>query len=397
MNCANCGNTLSPGSVYCAACGASTAAPTTSVSARAGLQQSAGVAEQPESVPAGARTFRARTVFYGRYGTRGSVALPTPSSLTPSATRPEGNGSPESNGSRNGSSSTTLPLPSDKPAAGRASAHASGQMPALSAPLTPGHTRLLAGRLVALGGIVLLLALLAPLTAFGYHAYKKAQSETRAAANGVARVSATGTAAAQATATARTPLLIDSLASNTNGWLTNGAAAFFAGGQYHLHNPNPTTTLNSYYQQQTFDNFTAQITVTAYSDANPNAEVPYAYGLVLRAAPSTPTDKYVFFVSPAGTYNFARHDQYSFFNNGWSDLSAIPWASSSAIHTGKGATNTLKVIARDNTFTLFINGQQVEVVSDNFSGYESGWIGVMVEGADMEAGFSNLSVYGPGV
>lgn len=242
----------------------------------------------------------------------------------------------------------------------------------------------------------MLLALLVGLSAFGYNAYKKTQIEIRATATADARSHAAATAAAQATARARALLFTDSLATNTNGWIENGASAFFADGQYHLHNPSPTLTLDSYYQQQTFADFKVQITVTAYTDANPNADVPYAYGLILRADPNTPANKYVFFVSPAGTYNFARHDAFGFENNGWTDLTAAPWASSSAIHTGKGATNTLTVIASANTFTLLINGQQVEVVTDAAASYQSGWLGVMVEGADMEAGFSGLQVYGPG-
>lgn len=251
-------------------------------------------------------------------------------------------------------------------------------------------------RLIVLVGIALLLALLVSLSVFGYSAYTKGQAATRATATAAARLNGTATAAAQATATASAPLLTDSLATDTNHWSDDGASTFFANGQYHLYDPSPTLTLDSYYQQQVFDNFRVQVTVTAYTDANPNADVPYAYGLILRADPTTPADKYAFFVSPAGTYDFARHDASGFSNNGWSDLSALPWASSSAIHTGKGATNTLMVIAQDTTFTLFINGRQVEVVTDTFGGYASGWIGLIVEGADMEAGFSNLQVYGPG-
>ena len=96
------------------------------------------------------------------------------------------------------------------------------------------------------------------------------------------------TTGAQATATASVPLFTDALSNNTNGWMDDGTNAYFSAGQYHLHNPDPTTTLNSYYQQQVFDNFKVQITVTADTDANPNADVPYAYGLILRADPNTP-------------------------------------------------------------------------------------------------------------
>lgn len=405
MQCANCGNMLTPGSTYCPACGAAAAAPATPAGISPDPQPGEGGATQPESIPVSSQQFRARTAFYGRYGARGNAALPVPSSLTLPTSRPPGDEVSSAPTLTSAAVSVAAPAVSQAsaaPAASQTSAApvprlpTSAQLSAITLPLTPGHRRPLAGRLVALGGVLLLLALLVGSGAFGYNAYRKAQVETRAAATAAARLRVTATAAAQATASASALLFSDSLATNTNGWIENGASAFFADGQYHLHNPSPTMTFDSYYQQQVFDNFKAQITVTAYTDANPNADVPYAYGLILRADPNTPADKYVFFVSPAGTYNFARHDASGFENNGWSDLTATAWASSSAIHTGKGATNTLTVIASDNTFTLFINGQQVEVVTDANASYQSGWIGVMVEGADMEAGFSGLQVYGPG-
>jgi hypothetical protein len=250
--------------------------------------------------------------------------------------------------------------------------------------------------LSALAGLLVLLVLLVSLSTLGYNAYKKGLTSTHATATADARLNATTTAAAQASATASAPLLTDSLTGNTNGWTQNSGTAFFADGQYHLHDPDPTTTLDSYYQQQVFGNFKVQVSVTTYTDASPDSDVPYAYGLILRADPNTPANKYVFFVSPAGTYDFARHDANGFINNGWNDLSVNPWARSSVIHTGKGATNTLMVIASDTTFRLFINGQQIEVVTDSFGGFSSGWMGLLVEGADMEAGFSNLQVSGPG-
>jgi hypothetical protein len=397
MNCVHCGNPLSPGSTSCAYCGASVAASAEGVDAPQGSRRTEQSAAQPISIPHSPHMFRPQTAFYGRYGgMRGNAALPPPSSLSLPDTH-----SPAEDAKR-ASTVAIAPAPTDEAAPPKIDAApapiapGSQQNTSITISFPPRPKRSLDGRLVVLGGILALIALLVSLSAFGYNVYKKNLTETRATATAAARLHATATAGAQATATASVPLFIDSLASNTNGWLENGTSAFFAGNQYHLHNSDPTMTLNSYYQGQTFDNFKIQITVTAYSDADPSADVPYAYGLILRADPNTPADKYVFFVSPDGTYNFARHDADGFIDNGWTDLSATSWASSSAIHTGKGATNTLAVIALDNNFTLFINGQQLETVTDSYIGYTSGWIGTMVEGADMEAGFSHLQIYGPG-
>jgi len=378
------------------ACGASTTKPTSSEGASSGSQRGAGEFTQAEQSAANAQSLRPQAAYYGRYGMRGNIVLPAPSSLSLPTSLPQSDiaesaalvasapAPTEGLPMPRISDAPTIPLAPEKPAKPSAAT-------IISRPRRP-----LAGRLSALGGILLLLILLVSLSTLGYNAYKKGLTATHATATADARLNATTTAAAQASATASVPLFTDSLASNTNGWTQNAATAFFANGQYHLHDPDPATTLDAYYQEQVFDNFKVQVTVTAYTDANPNADVPYAYGLILRADPNTPANKYVFFVSPAGTYDFARHDADGFIDNGWNDLSATPWAASSAIHTGKGATNTLMVIASDNVFTLFINGQQVEVITDTFGGYSSGWIGLLVEGADMEAGFSNLQVSAAG-
>jgi hypothetical protein len=393
MQCSHCGNSLSPASTYCSACGAATAAPSAPAGASTITPSANGQPERSAHSP----PLRAQTAFYGRYGTRGSFALPAPSSLatpTPSQIGDAGSAlAPQAPAGLD-----ALPTPpgtASAPAASTPDA-APGPAPARTAPPALRLHSPLAGRIIALAAVILLLAMLTSLGVFGYRDYKINLAEIRAATADAhdARARATAAAAAQATATAL--LFSDSLARNTNGWAEDGSTSFFQGGQYHLHNPDPTMTLNAYYKQQTFDNFKAEITVTAYTSANVNADVPYAYGLILRADPNTPGDKYAFLVSPAGTYDFARHESLynNVWNNGWTDLVAAPWTSSLAIHTGKGATNTLAVIANGDSFTLFINGQQVEVVND--AAYSSGWIGVMVEGADMEAGFSNLRVYGPG-
>jgi Tfp pilus assembly protein PilV len=251
--------------------------------------------------------------------------------------------------------------------------------------------------MLALAAAMLLLVVLLGLSGLGYRVYKKVQADQRLTATAQAAQNADATYAARVSASASAPLLTDPLATNNNNWLETSGMAYFQDGQYHLHNSDPNKTLNSYYKGQTFSDARISITVTCYSSGNPNAPNPYAYGLILRANPDQPGNKYVFLVTPSGTYDFARHDDYSYYNNGWTDLTQTAFASSSAIRTGKGATNTLTIVALGNVFTLSINGQKVETVADSGGApYVSGWLGLLVEGADMEAGFSNLLVYQPG-
>src|SRR5579859_6078502 len=333
MPCSKCGNMLSPTSTYCTVCGASTAVSAASAGAQSQTQPAGDLSGQQGNA-AYSPPRRAQTAFYGRYGMRGSfAAAPAPSTLAPPATLPHTSVSQATGAasiptqqapveltsgpaSFNVSSAPTLAGPAGAPVM-PGSIAAPGAKPKSGAPLTPTPQRPLAGRLIALGSIALIVALITSLGILGYRDYKNGQTTGRATATAEARAEATSMAAARATATAGALLFLDPLASNTNSWMDDGTTSFFKDGQYHLHNPDPTMTLNAYYEQQTFDNFKISVTVTAYSDANPNASVPYASGLILRADPTTPGNKYVFFVSPNGTYNFARHDVDGYYNNGW--------------------------------------------------------------------------------
>jgi nitrous oxidase accessory protein NosD len=75
---------------------------------------------------------------------------------------------------------------------------------------------------------------------------------------------------------------------------------------------------------------------------------------------------YRFTISGLGTYSFDKSK-----DNQWSNL--VEWTRSPEINTGK-ATNRLRVICKDNTFTLFINDVQVNQVAD--SDFPSGKVGV---------------------
>jgi hypothetical protein len=430
MKCLVCGNHLAPASLYCPACGATVSAAPPSTSAPAqGANSTA--ATPPASVHTAPPPQRARTAFLGRYGP-GNPSLPPPSTLTLTPNQPEGttrDAAPAPTALAHQSPSEAAPpalpespLPSQAPTATHPESPTQGSTLLLPAPPPPPppapratstapHSetaptdtparlhqlleRPLTARLIAGVAALLLIVILAELSSFGYRVYKKNEANQRATATTQAALHTTATSAAQATASATAILFNDPLTTNRNGWSEARGSAFFQNGQYHLHNTDPNKTLNSYYEGRIFGDSKVQVTVTFYSSSAPNVAAPYASGLVLRADPTAPGNKYAFFITPNGTYNFALHDDNGFYNNGWTDLTLTPFASSSAIHIGKGATNTLTVIARGNTFTLLINGQQIESVSDEYAPFPAGWIGVMVEGADMEAGFSNLLVYGP--
>ena len=74
------------------------------------------------------------------------------------------------------------------------------------------------------------------------------------------------------------------------------------------------------------------------------------------------------------------------------DLIAID-TSSSAIRQGLNQENDLKLVIQGSTFTIYINGQMVNSVSD--STYTSGYIGLEAIDKGAEVIYSNMTITKP--
>ncbi len=103
------------------------------------------------------------------------------------------------------------------------------------------------------------------------------------------------------------------------------------------------------------------------------------------------TGGYYFRINTDGTYilyKFANKD-----SNGISQTTTLISGHSSAINAGDNQTNLLTVIARGNTFNLYINKQYVDSASDNT--FASGVIGVYVDSdtSGTSAYFHNAEVW----
>lgn len=110
------------------------------------------------------------------------------------------------------------------------------------------------------------------------------------------------------------------------------------------------------------------------------------YGIALRRVSSG--NFYTFEITPDGRWAFFK----------WVNGSAKVVAdlqSSSAIQTGSGATNQLRVLAVGSNFTFYINGTQVGTASD--STYAQGRIGVVTDDSNSSSQviFTNFSVSQP--
>src|SRR5262249_26100424 len=93
-------------------------------------------------------------------------------------------------------------------------------------------------------------------------------------------------------------------------------------------------------------------------------------------------NSYIFGVSGDGAWTFGK-----FASGHFTSLTGD--TTDAAIHTGLGATNTLKVTAKGSHFTFTINGTQVGQADD--ATYSSGKIGLTV-GGDMEVVFTDLKI-----
>lgn len=121
---------------------------------------------------------------------------------------------------------------------------------------------------------------------------------------------------------------------------------------------------------------------TQYADGEPDGE----YGVILRLAPSGRNDVqfYIFGITPAGVYYFALYDA-----GDWTTL--VDGTYSDAINTELGGVNHLRAVAKGDTFTLFINGEQVDEATDDTitEGLYALYAGAGDSG-DMTAAFDNF-------
>ena len=98
-------------------------------------------------------------------------------------------------------------------------------------------------------------------------------------------------------------------------------------------------------------------------------------------------DGYGFLLFANGTYQLVRWDIQGNATN------LIPITPSTAIHTGLGKTNELKIIAQGAEITLIVNGQQLNQISD--ATYTTGNVALGAARFAAEAVFSNLTITRP--
>jgi hypothetical protein len=184
----------------------------------------------------------------------------------------------------------------------------------------------------------------------------------------------------QPTANARPPLYASSLTRNERAWqCERGASCIFDARGLHI----LATTDHLYFSTLSGRQFGEQvIDVQAKLD---NGD-PEFVGLVIGFR-SIGVDGYGFLVYANGRYELVKWDQQGIVTI------LVPLTLSSAVHTGLNQINHLKVIARGDQITIFINGEQLQQITD--ATYASGNVLLGAARYAADAVFSNLTITSP--
>jgi hypothetical protein len=185
-------------------------------------------------------------------------------------------------------------------------------------------------------------------------------------------------------------LFQDTLAGNSNKWSesTREENFFFQDGKSHI--TLLTTNASGYTKSEVYNNpgqrprirdfvLEVEAALAEGSDAN-------SYGVSFR---QTDEAFYFFETSGNGSFRFRKSE------DKWTTL--IDWTPHPAILTGK-RSNALRVVAKGNAFTFYVNGTKVGSFSD--SSFPDGTFGIVVSntgaGGMAHAAFDNLTVWNLG-
>jgi hypothetical protein len=183
------------------------------------------------------------------------------------------------------------------------------------------------------------------------------------------------------TSTPRGP--IDDLANDQSDWPI-GNTFFFNNGQYHILNTSSSRTATIFYSSYAFVDFRLSVTMSEVRGSHDGGDY---YGVVFRA--SNDQSRYYLFEVVAwagGEYEFLRYDAGS-----WTMLTV---GNAPDMLVSPGQSNVITVDARKNSFTFFLNNQQLgkPLVDKLQPALLSGTVGLMVEEQNTEIAFYHLYI-----
>jgi len=224
-----------------------------------------------------------------------------------------------------------------------------------------------------IGGVVVV----AIIACIAFFALANAGGNSTGQTNGTPTSNSTATTGPTATTSGPQVLYSDSMTDSPSGWTNDPASCFESNDGYHIKG-------GSVCYAPAGDNLTdTTITVTTKLL---HATSSMIYGIAFRVSASN--DAYLFQITSDGRWAFLN------LTGGTGNLITQP-TSNSAIQTGTGATNTLKVVAQGTSFTFFVNGTQVGQQTNSL--YASGKCG-LANGdntTSSEVVFTNFQVTNP--
>jgi|GEM_PF-549342 len=164
-----------------------------------------------------------------------------------------------------------------------------------------------------------------------------------------------------------------------------GAGFAFAGQQYDIDNMSARYADLALFADHEYSDFRLTLTVAEVHGSRDGADF---YGVILRSS-ADQSHYYLFEVAAwgDGEFQFLRYDG----NQQWKVLAGGPIT---LFLTAIGASNTISIDAKGNTFRFWINGQPVGLsVSDaSSSALSAGEVGLYVEEQGTEVAFSHLYI-----
>lgn len=152
---------------------------------------------------------------------------------------------------------------------------------------------------------------------------------------------------------------------------------------YHVLNKSDQMAALALYNEHQYGDFRLSVTMTFMHGTHDDSDY---YGVIFRAS----ADQSHYYLlemmsSETGQYGLLR------FDGKWQPLASGPISS---VVTGKGKSNTLTIVAHQNTFTFFVNNKQIDapITDTSKAAISSGDVGLYVEQQDAEVAFSHLYI-----
>jgi Domain of Unknown Function (DUF1080) len=386
MTCRNCGINLPPGAVVCPRCGSPTPYNITDGSGGS-PQYDKTVAATPYSNSPSPST------AYGTppYGSQPPInpyeIPPNPYGGPPQGPNPYGTPIIPSSGNYNAPPPPQQYIPPVPPPQ---------YVPPQYTPPPPkkrGRTGLIIG-IIALIVVIILVSIIGVVYSNGQHqlaVQATATAQTNATTTAQAHITATSIAATATAVVTTYPfsnkvLLNDPLSDNSKGmkWdvYTNqtGGSCQFSGQAYHARETQAASYNTCYANLSHFSNFTLQVDMTFIAGDR---------GGLLFRADSVNNKLYYLRFDQDGTYSL-----FLYVDNTGTNARSLDHGTANGFNTGLNQKNTVGVVARGNSISLYVNNQLINSITD--STYTTGLIGLTAESntASTEVVYSNLMVWG---